>query len=168
MTASALSRLAAVLALACNCLWAATAPAQQPTPGAIAAARDMIAAKGGMALFDPVIPGVVETVKNSFIPTNPQLSGELNEVAVMLRKEYDSKRSEMQNVIIRVYAQHFTEKELKDLTAFYKTPLGQKLVKEEPVAIQESLQNAQDWAEQFSDTVLTRFRVEMRKKGHPL
>lgn len=168
MSINALSRLAAAAALACSCLWAATATAQQPTPGAVAAARDMIATKGGMAMFDTVIPGVVETVKNSFIPTNPQLSGELNEVAAMLRKEYDPKRSEMQNEIARVFAQHFTEKELKELTAFYKTPLGQKLVKEEPTAIQEAFQNAQTWAEQFSDTVMTRFRVEMRKKGHPL
>lgn len=161
-------RLAAIVALACNCLWAVAANAQQPTPAAMAAAREMIASKGGMAMFDAVIPGVVESVKNSFIPTNPQLSGELNEVSAMLRKEYESKRSEMQDEIARVFTKHFTEKELKDLTAFYKTPLGQKLVKEEPATIQESLQNAQSWAVQFSDVVLARFRAEMRKKGHAL
>jgi hypothetical protein len=168
MTINALTRLAAVLVLACNCLWAVAATAQQPTPSTIAAARDMLAAKGGMAFFDSVIPGVVESIKNSFIPTNPQLSGELNEVSAMLRKEYDAKRSEMQNEIAKVFAEHFTEKELKELTAFYKTPLGQKLVKEEPVAVQESVQNAKAWTDQFGETVMTRFRAEMRKKGHPL
>jgi hypothetical protein len=54
------------------------------------------------------------------------------------------------------------------MTAFYKTPLGQKMLKEEPAAIEESLKSTQQWADAFSDTVMTRFRAEMLKKGHKL
>ena len=42
--------------------------------------------------------------------------------------------------VARVFAEHFTEQELKQLTAFYKTPLGQKLVKEEPAGDPGNLQ----------------------------
>jgi hypothetical protein len=157
----------AVVAFA-GCMAASLAAAQEPTSGAVAAARDMLAVKGALAFFDPVVPGVVESVKNSFIPTNPNLSRELNDVAVALRKEYESKRTEMLNNVARIYAARFTEQELKDMTAFYKTPLGQKLLREEPVALDESLRSTQDWASTFSDTVMARFRLEMRKKGHTL
>jgi uncharacterized protein len=164
-----LSRFAAIAVLA-NCLLATPvpAPAQEPTPGALAAARDMLVTKGSMRMFDPVIPTVIERVKNSLLPTNLNVSRELNEVAALLRQEYDSKREEISADIARVFAQRFSEKELKDLTAFYKTPLGQKLIREEPAAIEESFQRAQRWADQFSETVMSRFRSEMQKKGHPI
>jgi hypothetical protein len=157
----------AIICLAITCLPAA-APAQEPSAGALAAARDMLAVKGGATFFDPVIPGVIETVKNSFVPTNPQLYRELNDVAAFLRKDYEPKRAEVLNNVTRIFAQHFTEQELKDMTAFYKTPLGQKMLKEEPVAIEQSLKTTQDWANGFSEVVTARFRVEMQKKGHKL
>jgi len=157
---------AAVLAI--TCLAATAVPAQEPSAGALAAARDMLTAKGGNTFFDPVVPGVIESVKNSLVPTNPQLSKELNDVAALLRKDYEPKRAEVFNNVARVFAQHFTEQELKDITAFYKTPLGQKMLKEEPVAIEQSLKSAQDWANNFSEAVTARFRSEMQKKGHKL
>jgi hypothetical protein len=154
--------------LAITCLAATSVPAQEPTAGALAAARDMLVAKGGNTFFDPVVPGVIESVKNSFVPTNPQLYKELNDVAALLRKDYEPKRVEVFNNVARIFAQHFTEQELKDITAFYKTPLGQKMLKEEPVAIELSLKGAQDWATNFSEAVTARFRSEMQKKGHKL
>jgi hypothetical protein len=170
-----LPRFAAVLAVTCfavtclaiTCLSTA-APAQEPSAGALAAARDMLAVKGGAAFFDPVVPGVIESVKNSFVPTNPQLYRELTDVAAFLRKDYEPKRVELLGNVTRIFAQHFTEQELKDMTAFYKTPLGQKMLKEEPAAIEQSLKTTQDWANNFSEVVTARFRVEMQKKGHKL
>jgi uncharacterized protein len=150
--------------------FASTAAGQAPAPtaGAVAAARDLVAAKGGAAMFDPVIPGVVESTKGSLLPTNPNLSRDLNEVSLQLRKEYESKKAELLYEVAIVYAKHFTEQELKDLVTFYRTPLGQKLLKEEPAALEESLKRAQDWSIEFSEAVLGRFRTEMKKRGHQL
>jgi hypothetical protein len=145
-----------------------TAGSHAQTPGALAAAKELVSLKGGANMFDPLIPGVIESAKNAYLPTNPQLSKELNDVALQLRKEYDPKRADVLNEVSKIYAQHFTEQELKDLVAFYKTPLGKKMITEEPVALDQSLKAAQAWATKFSDEVLERFRAEMKKKGHPL
>ena len=150
--------------------FAAVAQAQAPAPsaGAVAAARELIVVKGGAAMFEPVIPGVIETAKNSLVPTNPNLSKELNDVAAQLRKDYDGKKAELVYEVALVYASHFTEQELKDLVAFYKSPLGQKMLKEEPLALDQGMKRAQDWSQEFSEAVLVRIRSEMTKKGHPL
>jgi uncharacterized protein len=145
-----------------------TAGARAQTPASLAAAKELVSLKGGANMFDPLIPGVIESAKNAYLPTNPQLSKELNEVALQLRKEYDPKRAEVLNEVSKIYAQHFTEQELKDLVAFYKTPLGKKMITEEPIALDQSLKVAQAWATKFSDEVLERFRAEMKKKGHNL
>jgi uncharacterized protein len=52
--------------------------------------------------------------------------------------------------------------------AFYKTPIGKKMIIEEPIALDQSLKVAQAWATRFSDEVLERFRAEMKKKGYNL
>jgi hypothetical protein len=159
-----------VLCALAGCFIAAAAHAQAPAPtaGAVAAARELVVVKGGAAMFEPVIPGVIETAKNSLVPNNPNLTKELNDVAAQLRKDYDGKKAELVYEVAVIYAKHFTEQELKELVAFYKSPLGQKMLKEEPLALDQSMKKAQDWSQDLSETVLGRIRSEMSKKGHPL
>jgi len=162
-----------LIAPICACLVPFAAHAQQhsaaqPSAAAVALARDVVTTKGAASMADPLVRGVIESVKNSFVPTNPNLARELNEVAGALHKEFDAKRNEVVDQIARAYATHFTEQELKDLLLFYKTPLGQKFTREEPAAIDEGLKRAQEWADAFADTVMARMRNEMQKKGHPL
>jgi hypothetical protein len=156
------------LAAALMCFAVTEGQAQAPTAGAVAAARELLAVKGGTLMFEPVIPGVVESTKNNLLPTNPNLARDLNEVSLQLRREYESKKAELVYEVAIVYAKHFTEQELKDLVTFYKSPLGQKMLKEEPVALDESLKRAQDWSVDFSEVVMGRFRAEMKKRGHQL
>ncbi|HEY2135800.1 MAG TPA: hypothetical protein VGH49_07915, partial [Xanthobacteraceae bacterium] len=116
MNFHSINRLACAAALALAFLSPATmgraqapAPAAAPSAAAIAAAKELVSLKGGATMFDPLVPGVIESAKNSFVPTNPQLIPQLNEVAAQLRKEYDPKRAEILNDVAKVYAQHFTE-----------------------------------------------------------
>ena len=163
-----LSRIAAIAAVACACLAPFAARAQQPSAAVVALARDVITTKGAASMVEPLVHGVIESVKNSFVPTNPNLTRELNDVAAVLHKELEGKRSEVLDQMARAYAAHFTEQELKDMLVFYKTPLGQKLTREESAAIEDGLKRAQQWADTFSDTVMSRMRGEMQKKGHQL
>ncbi len=169
MAFRSLNRLALVAVLAFGCVaMAGAARAQTPSAGALATAKELVALKGGGAMFDPLIPGVIESAKNQLVPTNPQLSKPLNEVATQLHKDYAAKRAELLDIVAEAYAKRFTEAELKDIVAFYKTAAGKKMIAQEPAAIQESLSAAQQWANQFSDEVLQRFRTEMQKKGFKL
>jgi hypothetical protein len=148
--------------------YAGAARAQEPSPTAIALAKDIIALKGGNNMFDPIVPGVVESVKNTLLPTNLNLNKELDEVSLKLRKELEPKHQELLNLVARTYAKHFTEQELKELDTFYRTPLGKKVIIEEAKALDESLKTAQTWADNLSDTVMTMMREEMKKRGHDL
>jgi uncharacterized protein len=52
--------------------------------------------------------------------------------------------------------------------AFYKTPAGKKVIDVEPRVLEQSMTRVQSWAERFSEDMMTRFRADMRKKGHNL
>lgn len=139
-----------------------------PSPTAVATARELITLKGANKMFDAIVPGVIERTKDTFLPTNPNLNKPLNEVAAQLRQEFDAKKTELLNEVSRTYARRFTEQELRELLAFYKTALGKKVLVEEPLAAEESLKRADEWAATFSETVINRMRAEMKKKGYDL
>ena len=52
------------------------------------------------------------------------------------------------------------------MLAFYKTPLGKKIIDSEPKAGEESTKRAQVWIDKYADEVMAKMRAEMRKKGH--
>lgn len=146
----------------------APANAQQPSPGAIATAKEVITVKGAAAVYAPLVPGVIEQAKGVFLQSNPMLSKDLNEVAAKLRAEYAARSEEIVNDVAKLYASRFTEQELKDTLAFYKSPLGRKLLVEEPAVLDQSMRNAQTWANRFSEEVISKMRAEMKKRGHDI
>jgi len=144
------------------------AAAQQPSPAALATAKEIVTVKGAEAFWRPVLRGVVERAKGMFIQSNPLLGKDLNEVAAKLSAEYNSRTAELLNDAAKVYAAHFTEQELKDLLAFYKSPLGRKVLAEDPAILERHMKDAQAWTDKLSNEVISKMRAEMRKRGHEI
>jgi len=142
--------------------------AANPSPASILLAKQILQLKDVQAMFDPLVRGVIEKVKNQFMQTNFMWGKDLNEVAANLHKEYDQRSAELIDATARIYAQHFTEAELKEMLAFYQTPTGRKMVVEEPKAIDESMANAGDWGDHLSEEIIVKMRAEMKKRGHDL
>ncbi len=152
-------------------VWMACAPAamaQQPSAAALSTAKELIAVKGAAGMYDTLVPGVIEQAKNVFLRSNPNLSKDLNEVAAKLRTDYAPRNAEVRDLVVRLYAAHFTEKELKDALAFYKSALGKKLIEQEPKILEQSMGDAQAWANKLSDEIISKMRAEMKKKGHTI
>ena len=59
------------------------------------------------------------------------------------------REKEIGDGMAKIYANEFSEQELKDLVTFYKSPLGQKLLATEPRAIQFSMSYMNQWAQNF-------------------
>jgi hypothetical protein len=147
-----------------------TAPnaAHQPSPAALSVAKQILEIKHVENVFTPLIRGVVLKTRDVFMQTNFMWSKDLNEVAANLEKEYSVRTKELLDRAARIYAAHFSEPELKQLLSFYQSPLGQKVIDEEPKALDESMNMAGTWADDFSQDVINKMRAEMKKRGHDL
>src|ERR1700758_2125308 len=146
------------------------APAQQQQPApppasAVQAAKDYLAVKNARAMYADAVTGVVERTKTALMQTNINYQKDLNEVAVIVAKNLAGRENEIGEGMAQIYARVFTEQELKDLTAFYKSPLGQRLLTAEPRAFQGSAAFMRDWASEFGGVVNEQFRAEMKKRG---
>ena len=155
------------------CAGAARTEAQQtqllPSPAALLLAKQLVSLKKAQfAIWDSVVPGVIEQAKNALLQTNPALSKELDSVAQKLRSEFAPRSTELFDIVANLYAQQFTEKELSEIVTFYKSPIGGKLLAKEPSVNDQSLGLVQQWAAKFSEEIIVRMRAEMKKKGYDL
>jgi hypothetical protein len=140
-------------------------PLKEASPAAIAAAKEILAMKNASAMYANAVPNIVEQTKNALLQANLNYQKDLNEVAIIVAKNLAGREKEIGEGMAKVYANEFTEQELKDLVTFYKSPLGQKLLASEPRAIQFSMSYMNQWAQVFAETVNAAFRGEMRKRG---
>jgi uncharacterized protein len=142
-----------------------TAPLKQGSPAAIAAAKEILTMKNAAAMYANAVPNIVDQTKNALLQQNLNYQKDLNEVAVIVAQKLAGREKEIGDGMANVYANEFSEQELKDLVTFYKSPLGQKLLLSEPRAIQFSMSYMNGWAQNFSEVVNGEFRAEMRKRG---
>ena len=143
----------------------AAPPLKQASPAAMAAAREILAMKNAAAMYASAVPNIVEQTKNQLMQSNLNYQKDLNEVAVIVAQSLAGREKEIGDGMAKIYANEFTEQELKDLVTFYKSPLGQKLLSTEPRAIQFSMSYMNAWAQNFAEVVNAQFRAEMRKRG---
>lgn len=150
-------------------------PQQQPqaqvkpsTPGAIAAAKELLRLKNAQGMYASAVPNIVQRTKDSLLRNNLNYQKDLDEVAVVVAKNLAGRESEIGEQMAKIYAGDFTEQELKDLVTFYKSPLGQKLLAEEPKSIAASVSYMNQWAQAFAAQADEQFRAEMKKRGKPV
>jgi hypothetical protein len=138
---------------------------QKASPAALAAAKEILVMKSADKIYANAVPGTVEQVKGRLIAQNLNYQKDLNELAPVVAKQLTGREKEIGDGMAQAYAAQFTEQELKDLVAFYKSPLGQKLITSEPRAIEQGMAFTNSWAQTFAETVASAFRAEMKKRG---
>ena len=143
----------------------AAPPLKQASPAAIAAAKEILTMKNASAMYASAVPNLVQQTKEVLLQNNLNYQKDLNEVAVIVAQSLAGREKEIGEGMAKIYANEFSEQELKDLVTFYKSTLGQKLLATEPRAIQFSMSYMNQWAQAFAEVVNSQFRAEMRKRG---
>jgi uncharacterized protein len=144
------------------------APPPQVAPAQLALAKQIVDIKGVKTMFAPLVRGVVQKTKDTVMQTNFMWAKDLNEIAVQIEKEYQPRGEEILDATARFYASHFTEAELKQILAFYQSPVGKKMLVDEPRALDESMAYAGSWGDNLSIDVMNKLRAEMKKRGHDM
>ncbi|SFC29307.1 hypothetical protein SAMN05428997_105232 [Bosea sp. CRIB-10] len=156
----------ALLSLA---LLAMPALAQQgPTPEHLKAAREVVISSGLSQSFDSIYAEFTAGVRQSFGTTRPELKKDMDEVLTALKAEADLRREEIVDSSARIFASKMTEADLKDVAAFFNSPVGQRYNSYRPQVIDEIFALLQPWSTATSNRLFDLFQAEMRKRGHQL
>ena len=141
------------------------AAAPMPPADHVALARQVVELSGASSSFENVIPAFVEQAKSLFLPTNPDLGRQFNEVGDILKVEFQPRVNELIQGIAVAYAQRFTIEELRRIQAFYQSADGQKLVRTIPSIMEETFGRSQQWSQVVTRDIVARFREEFAKRG---
>ena len=158
--------------------WAALLAAAWLTIGPAAWAQDTTDPKSlelSTQLFDLAgAKGMLEQILDRIAPTLTMLVQQANPgkeaaVAEVINQFIMPKMKEHLPEMIHegavVYAKHFTADELGQLVQFYQTPVGQKLVHEQPIMAEELSKIGTVWAQAVATQAIREYSDEFRKRG---
>lgn len=95
------------------------------------------------AMIKQMIPAQMEKMKQATGQTNmpANVSGQTDKMMEMMAQELSWDK--MKEDYITLYADTFTEEELKGIIAFYKSPAGQAFIKKQPELTKRSMEMSQ-------------------------
>jgi hypothetical protein len=82
----------------------------------------------------------------------------------MIRTEF-SEKGGYYELVYPIYHKFFTLEELKGLLAFYRTPLGRKLLSAMPQLVKESMAAGQKWGQLVAPELQKRVLARFEKEG---
>ena len=156
------STFAAVLAVTLL----AVAPASAQSPEGLAAARELMTVMRSGDQFKAIMPSIMQALKPAIVQNRPDVDREFDALVPKLMDAMNSRVDEMLEKIAGIYARNFTVAEIKEITAFYRGPTGQKFVQRLPNVMQESLTVGQQFGRTIGVELQSRMVDELRKKGY--
>jgi uncharacterized protein len=138
-------RLAIALSATAILVSAAPVAAQEISESHLKAARSAIAALGATEEFDMVLPQVAAALKGELTQKNPDLvqliSSTVDEKALALA----ARRADLERASANIYAKIFSEEQLNEISTFYNSETGKKLLSDGDIVSREVLQAAAIW-----------------------
>ncbi|MBS0473065.1 MAG: DUF2059 domain-containing protein [Proteobacteria bacterium] len=128
------------------------------------AARDiMITTKASdrmTMLVDALLPQLMEMVRNSDNTVSPEV---LDEMRAALREEIVKSIPGLLDMQACLYVHHFTKDDLEAMLAFYRSPIGVKVLAEMPGIMQEGMGLGQAWGQRAGMAAMQHVLEKYRK-----
>jgi hypothetical protein len=115
--------------------------------------RELMNMMGSGQLGVQIFNSLTDSYKKTLPDVDPQFWDDMSK---------EIKAENLINMVVPIYAKYFTDEDIIALTAFYKTPIGQKVIKTMPLIVTESMQIGQEWGKQLSDKIIQR----LKEKGY--
>jgi uncharacterized protein len=156
-----------LLIIACMFLyWISAAPAQTPSPEAMTAARSLVTTMRLADQYKALLPAILLGLKPVLTQDRPEIERDYDAMLPTIADAFAPYYSAMVDGIATIYAGNFTVDELRAIEAFYRQPVGQKLLDKRPALTQQATQVGQDIGRRATEELRARLTEALRQKGH--
>ena len=161
-------RIVALL-VAVSGLLPAAAFAQAPGAERRAQIRELIYMTGGDKIAIQFANAVTQDLMATLTKARPDIPPRVfqvvqQEMITLFQENLDSPGG-MIDRVVPIYAKHFTQGEINELIAFYRTPIGRKTIQALPAVMGESMQAGRAWGESLGPEIGRRTQAILRKEG---
>lgn len=141
---------------------------QAASPDALAAAKEFVVAAKFADQLRTMTPLIMRQLKPLVAQGRPEVEKSLDSMMPLMMKTMEGLFASFVEAYALIYARHFTAEELKQMTAFYRTPAGQKLAEKQAVIAQEGMAVGQRFGQILGEDLQRGMIQELRKQGHDL
>jgi hypothetical protein len=136
-----------------------------PSPEALAAAKELVVTIHLDQQLSAILPGMIKNLKPSIVQGRAEVDREYDALAPFILEGFRKRMSELSDAAAIIYARNFSTEDLIALSAFYKTPLGQRLLQKLPTVTQETMLAGGKFGQSVGEDMQKRMIEELRKKG---
>jgi hypothetical protein len=154
--------------LAAVLLFVTPAQTQSPSPDSLAAAKELVSTINLPEQFKAVLPIVMKGLKPAIVQGRSNVDRDFEAMAPILLNAFQARIGEISEAAAVIYASNFSAEELRTITAFYRTPAGQKFLQKQPIVAQQTMAAGQQFGQSIAADIQKRMIEELRKKGHTL
>lgn len=144
------------------------ASAQAPSPDAMSAARSLMTTMKLGDQYKALLPVILLNLKPTLVQDRPEIERDYDAMTAMIADTYTPFYNEMLEGAAGVYAANFTTDEMRQMEAFYRLPVGQKLLERSQGIVQQTTQIGRDVGRKAADAIKLRLTDALRQKGHRL
>jgi hypothetical protein len=131
--------------------------------------QHMLQLTGALSIVKQTVDLMLPRVTASFKKINPNIPEKIwTEAQDVARVEIQLAVPELEEPLIAIYDANFTGEEIKQLLAFYESPVGRKIVSQQPAMLQQIFAVSQVWGQKISERVAARIRAHAKQKGYDL
>ncbi len=76
----------------------------------------------------------------------------------------DVNADEMENMVIPIYQKYLSESDIQAINSFYQTEAGEKLIRVQPLIMQESVALGQQWGQKIAQQALLKYQRQYQEK----
>jgi hypothetical protein len=143
----------------------AQSPSGAPVPAEnLAAARELVSVMKATDQFKALLPTIFEGLKPAFVQGRPEMAKEYDAIMPIIINGASQRLAAFADMLSGIYAQNFSVDELHDLTAFYRSPTGQKLIARQPVIARASMQAGQQFGQSLVADLKEQITDELKKR----
>jgi hypothetical protein len=163
------SKHATILALAVvAALSGGPVAAQQANDDSMPAARELVTVMRTTDQMKQVLPRIMQALRPAVIQGRADMEHDFDIVMPILLEGMSARLGELTDEMAATYSRNFTADEMRQMTAFYRSPVGQKFLEKMPAIMQEGLTQGQAWGQRVAVEMQAQMKEELRKRGHKL
>lgn len=142
--------------------------AQSLPPDAAAAAKELIEASRAADQFKTILPLISQQLKPAIVQGRPEVERDYDRIMPLMTEIASRQVARMSDDMAAIYARNFSIEEMRQITAFYRSPIGQKFLERFPAIAQQSVAVGQKFGESLVQEMQKVMTDELRKRGHKL
>jgi hypothetical protein len=167
---AAMQGLIKTIAAAAMAMLVAAGPAgaQNPSPEAMAAAKELVVVSRAADSFKAFLPLIAQQLKPAIVQGRPEVERDYDKVMPIMTEVALKQLDKLTDEIAVIYARTFSADEMRQVAAFYRTPVGQRFLDKVPDILQQSMALGQKFGEALVKEIQQTLIDELRKRGHKL